>query len=273
MATLIKAPTRVTAAGNAPKLIDEYVGRVNNGDDRLSIAHMRSPSGWKEPGQKPEFDEYTVVLAGTLRTPGERGRVALLRLFYGLGRVLAFGVGSIGAFMLFGWPPYLRQVVLGYLVAALVYRSATAVCRFVLAPGEPASRLVPIDETGAAFWLQRIATFVGRRGGDVASARRQEAESHESDATGRAGQDGTNELSLHAGLRVREGTPRFDCGSKKCVRLKNTLVRAARGAAHQRPSAPTEACLEALPRRPSRPANRWRGPKAGAIPRRARRAG
>lgn len=71
MATLIKAPTRVTAAGNGPKLIDEYVGRVNNGDDRLSIAHMRSPSGWKEPGQKPEFDEYTVVLAGTLLVEGE----------------------------------------------------------------------------------------------------------------------------------------------------------------------------------------------------------
>jgi mannose-6-phosphate isomerase-like protein (cupin superfamily) len=71
MATLIKAPTRVTAAGNKPKLIDEYVGRVNNGDDRLSIAHMRSPSGWKEPGQRPEFDEYTVVLAGTLVVEGE----------------------------------------------------------------------------------------------------------------------------------------------------------------------------------------------------------
>lgn len=71
MATLIKAPTRVTAAGNKPKLIDEYVGRVNNGDDRVSIAHMRSPAGWKEPGQQPEFDEYTLVLAGTLVVEGE----------------------------------------------------------------------------------------------------------------------------------------------------------------------------------------------------------
>ncbi len=67
MPTLIEQPSRVEAAGNAPKLIDEYVGRVNTRDDRVSIAHMRSPSGWVEPGQAPEFDEYTVVLAGMLR--------------------------------------------------------------------------------------------------------------------------------------------------------------------------------------------------------------
>jgi mannose-6-phosphate isomerase-like protein (cupin superfamily) len=66
MPTLIAAPSRVTAAGNKPKLIDEYVGRVNNREARLSIAHMRSPSGWVEPGQRPEFDEYTLVLAGAL---------------------------------------------------------------------------------------------------------------------------------------------------------------------------------------------------------------
>jgi mannose-6-phosphate isomerase-like protein (cupin superfamily) len=66
MATLIASPSRITAHGNKPKLIDEFVGRVNNGDERLSIARMRSPGGWREPGQRPEFDEYTVVLAGTL---------------------------------------------------------------------------------------------------------------------------------------------------------------------------------------------------------------
>lgn len=64
---LIEAPTRVTAAGNKPKLIDEYVGRVNTGDSRLSVAHMRSPGGWAEPGQRPEFDEWTLVLTGCLR--------------------------------------------------------------------------------------------------------------------------------------------------------------------------------------------------------------
>jgi mannose-6-phosphate isomerase-like protein (cupin superfamily) len=67
MPTLIPSPTRVTAAGNKPKLIDEYVGRVNSKTGGVSVAHMRSPGGWQEPGQTPEFDEFTVVLRGTLR--------------------------------------------------------------------------------------------------------------------------------------------------------------------------------------------------------------
>jgi mannose-6-phosphate isomerase-like protein (cupin superfamily) len=65
--TLIQMPARVAAAGNKPKLIDEYIGRVNSGTPGVSIAHMRSPAGWVEPGQTPEFDEYTVVLNGVLR--------------------------------------------------------------------------------------------------------------------------------------------------------------------------------------------------------------
>jgi mannose-6-phosphate isomerase-like protein (cupin superfamily) len=73
MPTLIQAPTRIEAAGNKPKLIDEYVGRVNNQEERLSVAHMRSPGGWVEPGQRPEFDEYTVVLRGSLRVEFEGG--------------------------------------------------------------------------------------------------------------------------------------------------------------------------------------------------------
>jgi mannose-6-phosphate isomerase-like protein (cupin superfamily) len=64
---LIAAPARVAAAGTKPKLIDEYVGRVNSGTEALSVAHMRSPGGWVEPGQTPDFDEYTVVLKGLLR--------------------------------------------------------------------------------------------------------------------------------------------------------------------------------------------------------------
>lgn len=67
MPTLIAAPTRVEAAGNKPKLIDEYVGRVNTGTAEASVAHMRSPGGWQEPGQTPEFTEFTVVLRGALR--------------------------------------------------------------------------------------------------------------------------------------------------------------------------------------------------------------
>ena len=67
MPTLIAAPTRVEAAGNKPKLIDEYIGRVNSQTSAASVAHMRSPGGWQEPGQTPEFDEFTVVLRGALR--------------------------------------------------------------------------------------------------------------------------------------------------------------------------------------------------------------
>jgi mannose-6-phosphate isomerase-like protein (cupin superfamily) len=73
--TLIAQPTRVTAAGNKPKLIDEYVGRVNSREDRVSVAHMRSLGGWVEPGQTPEFDEYTVVLKGTLRVSHRGGEL------------------------------------------------------------------------------------------------------------------------------------------------------------------------------------------------------
>ena len=71
--TLIEAPKRVEAAGNRPKLIDEYVGRVNSGTAGVSVAHMRSPQGWEEPGQRPEFDEFTVVLRGLLRVEHEGG--------------------------------------------------------------------------------------------------------------------------------------------------------------------------------------------------------
>jgi mannose-6-phosphate isomerase-like protein (cupin superfamily) len=66
MATVITAQTVIEAAGTPPKRIEEYVGRVNSNTDALSIARMKSPAGWSEPGQAPEFDEYTVVLKGTL---------------------------------------------------------------------------------------------------------------------------------------------------------------------------------------------------------------
>ena len=78
MPELIAGPSRVEAAGNRPKLIDEFVGRVNSRDPALSIARMRSPAGWVEPGQTPDFDEYTVVLAGLLRVE-HRGGVTDVR--------------------------------------------------------------------------------------------------------------------------------------------------------------------------------------------------
>src|SRR5271170_2082033 len=71
--TLFSQPTRVAAAGNKPKLIDEYVGRVNSKTGDVSVAHMRSPQGWVEPGQTPEFEEFTIVLKGMLRVTHNGG--------------------------------------------------------------------------------------------------------------------------------------------------------------------------------------------------------
>jgi ethanolamine utilization protein EutQ len=73
--TLIAKPARVAAAGTKPKLIDEYIGRVNSETEGLSVAHMRSPGGWIEPGQTPDFEEYTVVLKGVLRVEHKGGIV------------------------------------------------------------------------------------------------------------------------------------------------------------------------------------------------------
>jgi len=75
MPTLIPQPTRIQAAGNKPKIIDEYIGRVNTRTSSASVAHMRSPQGWLEPGQTPEFDEFTIVLKGTLRVEHQGGTV------------------------------------------------------------------------------------------------------------------------------------------------------------------------------------------------------
>ncbi len=73
MAIKIAAPTVIEPAGNKPKRIEEYAGRVNNGEERISIARMQSPAGWEEPGQTPEFDEYTLVLRGTLHVETREG--------------------------------------------------------------------------------------------------------------------------------------------------------------------------------------------------------
>lgn len=73
MPRLIPAPKIIPAAGNKPKVIEEFVGRANSGTEAISIARMRSPSGWTEPFQSPAFDEYTVVLAGSLRVETNEG--------------------------------------------------------------------------------------------------------------------------------------------------------------------------------------------------------
>jgi ethanolamine utilization protein EutQ (cupin superfamily) len=72
---LIAAPTVVAAAGTKPKRIEEFVGKVNTKTEDLSVARMQSPAGWVEPGQRPEFDEFTVVLSGRLVVEHEEGRL------------------------------------------------------------------------------------------------------------------------------------------------------------------------------------------------------
>ncbi len=75
MPTLVAQPTRISAVGNKPKLIDEYVGRINTKTAGVSVAHMRSPQGWEEPGQNPEFDEFTLVLKGMVRVRHRDGQI------------------------------------------------------------------------------------------------------------------------------------------------------------------------------------------------------
>jgi len=75
MPTLISQPTRIRSAGNQPKLIDEYIGLVNSDTSAVSVAHMRSPEGWEEPKQTPEFDEFTIVLKGVVRVRHEHGQI------------------------------------------------------------------------------------------------------------------------------------------------------------------------------------------------------
>lgn len=79
MPRFIENPTTIQAAGNKPKIIMEYIGRVNSQTDSVSLAHMKSPSGWFEPGQRPEFTEYTLVLKGELLVTAEDGTVTTVK--------------------------------------------------------------------------------------------------------------------------------------------------------------------------------------------------
>jgi len=73
MPKLIEKPSVIACAGNKPKVIEEYAGRVNSGHQAMSVARMKSPPGWQEPGQRPEFEEITLVLSGLLRVEYEGG--------------------------------------------------------------------------------------------------------------------------------------------------------------------------------------------------------
>ena len=77
MSKIIKAPSIIKAAGNKPKIIEEYVGRVNTHTEDISIARMKSPEGWVEPGQTPEFEEFTLVVRGTLNVKTKESDISL----------------------------------------------------------------------------------------------------------------------------------------------------------------------------------------------------
>jgi mannose-6-phosphate isomerase-like protein (cupin superfamily) len=77
MSKVFRSPSIVTAAGNKQKIIEEFIGKVNSMNDDVSIARMKSPAGWEEPGQTPEFTEYTLVLSGTVRVRTKQGEVAV----------------------------------------------------------------------------------------------------------------------------------------------------------------------------------------------------
>ena len=75
MPTVIQAPSVIQAAGHPPKRIEEYAGRVNSGHAHVSVARMQSPPGWKEPGQRPDFEEITIVLRGMVRLEHQAGAI------------------------------------------------------------------------------------------------------------------------------------------------------------------------------------------------------
>ena len=103
----------------------------------------------------------TWIVALPLATVGERLRAVAIRLAYGVGMVAAFALGSVGAFLAFDWPPLLREIVLGYLLAFLALRVALVLGRFLLAPGGERFRIVPMGTGAAWHWHRRIAVFVG----------------------------------------------------------------------------------------------------------------
>ncbi len=73
MPEIIRKGTKIESAGNKPKIIEEFIGRVNSGEEKISIARMKSPAGWKEPGQKPDFHEFTIVYKGFLKVETKEG--------------------------------------------------------------------------------------------------------------------------------------------------------------------------------------------------------
>jgi small-conductance mechanosensitive channel len=101
------------------------------------------------------------IISVPLDSVGERARTAGIRLLFALGLVICFTIGSVGTFLAFDWPPLLREIVLGYLLAFLILRVALVISRFLLAPGGERFRLIPMSSPAAWFWYRRIGLFVG----------------------------------------------------------------------------------------------------------------
>jgi small-conductance mechanosensitive channel len=101
------------------------------------------------------------IIALPLNTVGERLRAVAVRLAYGTGTVAAFAIGSVGAFLVFSWPPLLHEIVLGYLFAFLIVRLTLVLGRFLFAPSDERFRIVPMSTAGAWFWVRRLALFIG----------------------------------------------------------------------------------------------------------------
>jgi hypothetical protein len=110
---------------------------------------------WATQGIRARLDSLP------LETVSHRLRVIAARFAFAVGMLLAFAVGSVGAFLAFGWPPLLREMVSGYLVAILAIRVAIVVGRFLLAPEAERFRIIPVDTVAARFWCRRITAFVG----------------------------------------------------------------------------------------------------------------
>jgi mannose-6-phosphate isomerase-like protein (cupin superfamily) len=116
MPTLIESPARVAAAGEPPKVIEEFVGRAASGTLEVSVARMRSPAGWQEPGQRPEFTEFTVVLGGCLVVEHDSGELRV-----SAGQAVITRPGE--------WVRYRTEVPTEYLAVCLPAFSAEAVHR------------------------------------------------------------------------------------------------------------------------------------------------
>ena len=151
----------------ADRLLAELQGRRLVGVLILVLGFVALGAGTEWVFRKVTAHPQQRIVALPMETVSERMRAIGLRLAFGLSEVAIFGLGSIGAFLAFDWPPLLRQVVLAYLVAAVVLRLALVLGRFLLAPdgGGPQDaerfRVVPLSADAARFWFRRLALFVG----------------------------------------------------------------------------------------------------------------